>query len=1217
VSTSVVVAIVVLGCVTFTSTAALAAQVHPFVSSFKIPGPEPVGFGVAVNESTHRLYVTNVQGGRAFQLNASGGNPVELTIPPEGAARGIAVDNSGTASDGLVYLAAGAVGVQQFSSSGSATAVLIDVADVPAAGTPQAGGLPNVVNNGQFIARAVAVDDAGTVFVFDTANLVIDEFSSTGTFVKQIASGNLTEAASLIAVSGAGDVYVAATAGLYELSSTGACVNSCASLNAEQPSFGVAVDSSTENVLVTENGGEAASDAFISEFNSAGALISRSGPEHLSSPGGIAVDASNGNIIVVNRTPLFHSLGNIFGPLITLPDATTGAATGVTGSSATLHGLVGADGGAAATCVFQYVPSAEFGESGFADASAAPCSPAGPFTGSGHTAVEAAVINLNGGTTYKYRLLATSSVGSTPGTANEFVTAGPTVEAQSVSGITQTTATFEAVVNPHNVATTYRFEFVSAKQFGEDGYANATKVPIPDGVVGSGAVGVLVSQTIGGLAPGTGYHVHVVAVSGSDVATGPDTTFVTYPPPAGLPDHRVFEQVSPINKNGANVLGETNAVHASPDGNRLTFFTTAGLAGGEGAQGFPTYLASRESQGWSTQGLLPSATTGPAGQVLGWRDDLEDVYVANRQPTGPAVLYERRSSDHALTPIVEGSQERSGYNVAAASPDGNLVLFEHSTAQLATGATINRPNVYLWDRSTGQVVVAGELNTAHAPPKGAFPGAYNWFVAGSPEVRGGTFGEYYTQSQHVLSDDGSRVFFTAGGTGQLYMRVNPLLPQSAVNGEGKCTEPAKACTIKLSTPESGVIDPNGEQPAAFVGATADGGMAFFLSSGKLTADATTGFGDEGRDLYRFDASTGDLVDLTVDVGDEVGAEVQGLLGMSEDGSYVYFAANGVLAAGAAPGNCNLNQPAGACSIYVAHGTTISFVARVEPAAGSGLMHDQFNWTPTSAPFGSGETEQAAARVTPDGQTLLFRSNRQITSYRNEGAREIYRYHVGDPGPTCISCNPTNAAPSGSADLTDPVSKGTGPRLTFAQTTRNLSSDGNRVFFETPDPLAVNDTNGVSDVYEWEAPKTGTCESNSQNGGCLYLLSSGSSELPSHFADASPSGDDAFVFTAQSLVYQDRDELVDLYDARVNGGIPSQNVPEATPCDGEAACLGSAPSQPLVAAPGTSVSGPGNPKPIKCKKGFKKVTNKGKERCVKIKRKHSKKSSTGKKKGARR
>ena len=343
-----------------------------------------------------------------------------------------------------------------------------------------------------------------------------------------------------------------------------------------------------------------------------------------------------------------------------------------------------------------------------------------------------------------------------------------------------------------------------------------------------------------------------------------------------------------------------------------------------------------------------------------------------------------------------------------------------------------------------------------------------------------------------------------------------------------------------------------------------------------------------------------------------GAEVQGLLGTSEDGSYIYFAANGVLAPGAGAGSCKTYQPLGACSIYLwhedqlTHESSITFIARVEPGVvppdrTTDPDSDQANWSPTSfvAPSGGG-VEQNAGRVTGDGHTLLFRSTAQLTDYDNHGYAELYRYRVGDSAPTCISCNPTNSTPTGSAALQDIVEKFTGPKLSYPVRTRNLSADGQRVFFETPDRLLSADINGVSDVYEWEADGSGSCHSEAQNGGCLFLLSTGASPLPSHFGDASANGVDVFILTAQSLVRQDRDELFDVYDVRVGGGIALQNQAEPPVCQGES-CAGAATPPPAVPPSGATASGPGNNPRLLCPKGSHRVRKKGRERCVRTKK----------------
>jgi hypothetical protein len=162
--------------------------------------------------------------------------------------------------------------------------------------------------------------------------------------------------------------------------------------------------------------------------------------------------------------------------------------------------------------------------------------------------------------------------------------------------------------------------------------------------------------------------------------------------------------------------------------------------------------------------------------------------------------------------------------------------------------------------------------------------------------------------------------------------------------------------------------------------------------------------------------------------------------------------------------------------------------------------------------------------------------------------------------------------------------------------RNLSADGDRVFFESTDALVAADINGeegcpivggqhqqypaCKDVYEWEANGRGSCHSDVQGGGCLYLISTGRSKEPSLFGDASESGKDVFVFTASRLVGQDQDDLLDAYDAREGGGLASQSAPEVGPCDGES-CKGQPAPVPANQSPGSAgFAGPGDPIPVR-------------------------------------
>jgi hypothetical protein len=235
-----------------------------------------------------------------------------------------------------------------------------------------------------------------------------------------------------------------------------------------------------------------------------------------------------------------------------------------------------------------------------------------------------------------------------------------------------------------------------------------------------------------------------------------------------------------------------------------------------------------------------------------------------------------------------------------------------------------------------------------------------------------------------------------------------------------------------------------------------------------------------------------------------------------------------------------------------------------------------------------------ARVSADGQTLLFASQNKLTAYDNQGTAELYRYHAGE-GISCVSCVPTEAAPTGTPGFGSIGLSTITPSEWSYTLSRNLSTDGNRVFFETTDALVAADTNGADgcpsvgpaqgkyrvcrDVYEWEAEDTGSCKApEAREGGCTYLLSSGKSPDASYLLDASATGDDVFLATRDPFVRQDGDQLYDVYDAHHEGGLRAQNeVPVI--CTTRDSCGPASTPPPPTESPGTaSFAGPGDPKP---------------------------------------
>jgi len=221
---------------------------------------------------------------------------------------------------------------------------------------------------------------------------------------------------------------------------------------------------------------------------------------------------------------------------------------------------------------------------------------------------------------------------------------------------------------------------------------------------------------------------------------------------------------------------------------------------------------------------------------------------------------------------------------------------------------------------------------------------------------------------------------------------------------------------------------------------------------------------------------------------------------------------------------------------------------------------------------------AAWEVSPNGRYLTFTESiegLEFVSFKGL----VFLYDAQSDSLSCASCAPDGGTAGG-------VMEGISTPIYGSHWPRAVTDDG-AVFYSTEQSLVADDVNGVADVYEYRA-------------GQPHLVSAGIGSSPSYFVEASPDGRDVFFTTANRLVPQDDDDLTDLYDARVGGGIAAQQVKGQSQGFVGGACqvAGAMPPPPPVGSEG--VNGPGNPHPRKkarCGKGRHRVTTKGKSRCV--------------------
>ena len=406
-------------------------------------------------------------------------------------------------------------------------------------------------------------------------------------------------------------------------------------------------------------------------------------------------------------------------------------------------------------------------------------------------------------------------------------------------------------------------------------------------------------------------------------------------------------------------------------------------------------------------------------------------------------------------------------------------------------------------------------------------------------------------------------------------------------------------------------------------ASADGGTVFSTDRQQLTSVS----GKVGEDLYEAKLKTEPNGTLKVASLTDIapGGDVQGqVLGISKDGSWVYFVADGVLAPGAVHGSCQgATSTAGEeCNLYVRHAGVTQLVAVLSGA-------DKPDWD-----YREPDLTELTARVSPDGHWLAFMSQRELTGYDNRDAvsgkpdEEVFLYDGVTGQLACASCNPTGARPVGeeythvglvggygvwedSDWLAANVPGWTPFELAKARYQSRYLSNSGRLFFNARDSLVPRDVNENWDVYEYEPENVPSgnhaCTASSGSGsavfrpahaftaervnqteapltgeegpGCVGLISSGESPQESAFLDASESGgegpngeelqeggSDVFFLTSARLSTQDYDNSIDVYDAHectTASPCPPQFAEAPPPCDTEASCKASPTPQPQI------------------------------------------------------
>ncbi len=562
-----------------------------------------------------------------------------------------------------------------------------------------------------------------------------------------------------------------------------------------------------------------------------------------------------------------------------------------------------------------------------------------------------------------------------------------------------------------------------------------------------------------------------------------------------LPDCRSYEMVSAPYKEGFNI----DASRFTDDG-IVSYSSTGTFAGSSVGSASNLYHATRSAAGWVTTAPSPSGVsydTGGGTASAESADLRSSLWVMRRRDgVGGTDIY-HRGLDGDLTFVGQGASADGVYptpGVDGASADLSHVIFRYGSAGNAAATMLRE---YVGTGNVGPARTVSVDNLGNPTPAETCP--------------------------NKISDDGRVIVYSSGchvGTLQVWARVA---------GSATVAVSGSECTRSLADAGGAC---NSLSDASYVGSADDGSRVFFTTSQQLVNADT----DATNDLYACDIPPGSpapvgtanpCTTLTQVSGTANGAQVESVAGVSDDGSHVYFVAQGVLADNLGIGD---------------HGPT-------------GGAHNLYLWERDAAhpaghtSFITGLTDNDLTRsqTTPDGRYLTFLTSSALVTAgpaadNDFDAKDVYRYDSVTASIVRVS---TSTSGTGGNVLADDASLGG-----TIERSASMTSDGASIVFDTAEALSPDDTDGTTDVYVW-------------HDGQVSLISNGGGNL----LWITPSGRDIFFNTSVPLVAGDRDVISDIYDARVGGGFDLQ---QPTPCSG-VECRGEQSSPPSLPGPSPSPS----------------------------------------------
>lgn len=588
---------------------------------------------------------------------------------------------------------------------------------------------------------------------------------------------------------------------------------------------------------------------------------------------------------------------------------------------------------------------------------------------------------------------------------------------------------------------------------------------------------------------------------------------------------RAYEMVSPVSKsNGGVVFGH----RASDDGNAVAFLLNAATGPDDGAFALTPHIAHRTPSGWTSRSAAPPIRAEHRGtsEVSAWftdvTEDWSEVIYQTNDPVDPSdsepivsgqlgigfdlYRFDPLTRDYRWLsrPVPALAAEYSPGGPSAAytgrSRDSRHIAFTTSRRLVPEAPVVDYSLTIPYEWADGEIRLVSILPDGTPYDGWAAPAGPQRFLA-------------QPRANQAVSEDGSRIFWTTVGNAAgdaLYLREN---------GQ-------RTFVVSASRATGSVGD---VAPGRFLGAARDGSRVYFHSTAQLTDDPAAAAGG----IYRWERDGQQLTFLAFADGMDFLTYVGPTL--SERNERLYFMTLGTaLTPDAIDWVPNL---------YVWDGSGVRLVAPVS--------------------MDGGQFIDPRLRVTRDGRFAAFTTTQSLDPRHVDGTIAIYRYDLESGTLACASCRTDGQPTAGLAEFSPAYSRYTLLADGRNVAARNFTADG-RLFFETTDPLVVEDTNGVVDVYEFD-------------GSSATLISSGSGD-GAELVDNSEDGRSVFFVTAEALLPRDTDGgFPDVYVAREGGGFPEPDQDGRAPCDGDA-CQGLPTPPPLFAPPASSFVEPPTPAP---------------------------------------